>query len=96
MKAIFTRASRTSTIWGAVAFLTLALIGLINLTHADFYSGKSFHKAQLVWTVVGFVVAIGTFMPPSANAFLKSLTMQSRSVAVASIGTSSLSWRLTP
>ena len=42
------------------------------------------------------VVAIGTTSPVSAKTCLKSATIWSRSLAVASIGTRSLSWKLTP
>jgi hypothetical protein len=42
-------------------------------------------------SVKRFVVAIGTFSPVSASAFLKSLTIRSCSAGVAVIGTRSLS-----
>ena len=47
-------------------------------------------------SVKRFVVAIGTVMPVSSSAVRNSLTMRSRSCGVASIGTRSLSWKLTP
>ncbi len=42
------------------------------------------------------VVAIGTLSPVSARAFLKSLMIVARSEGVASMGTRSSSWKLTP
>ncbi|MNI73877.1 hypothetical protein D3C73_1299160 [compost metagenome] len=43
-----------------------------------------------------FVVTMGVFSPVSANAALKFFRMRSRSDAVASKGTRSLSWNVMP
>lgn len=52
-----------SGLWtGVVIFLALNLMGLVNLTHADSYSNETFHEAQLVWTMVGFSVAVFLMM----------------------------------
>ena len=48
-----------SGVWtGVIIFLALNLLGLVNLTHADTYSNDTFHDAQLVWTMIGFSVAV--------------------------------------
>ena len=43
---------------GVIVFLALTLLGLVNLTHADYYSGRDFHQTQLVYTLLGFCVAV--------------------------------------
>jgi rod shape determining protein RodA len=62
MSHLFTRAGRPTLFWGVAAFLVLTFVGLVNLTHADHYSAHTFHRAQLVWTLLGFSVAIGLMM----------------------------------
>jgi len=59
---VFTRAGRPTLSWGVAAFLVLTFVGLVNLTHADHYSAHTFHRAQLVWTLLGFAIAIGLML----------------------------------
>lgn len=60
MRSLSLRSQPLPTLWwGVGAFLLLTLLGLINLTHADYYSGRAHHRAQLVWTLVGFSTAVG-------------------------------------
>lgn len=46
---------------GVVAVIALTAVGLVNLASVDYYSGDSFHRAQLVWMLLGYVVAIIVF-----------------------------------
>ena len=43
--------------YGLLALVVLCVIGWFNLRSADFYSGDAFHRAQLVWFMVGVIVA---------------------------------------
>lgn len=46
---------------GVVSVIALTAVGLVNLASVDYYSGDSFHRAQLVWMLLGYVVAIIVF-----------------------------------
>jgi len=54
--------SQTPLFWGVLIFLSLTLLGLVNLTHADHYSGRSFHQTQIVHTLLGFCAAVGIML----------------------------------
>ena len=43
--------------YGLLALVVLCVIGWVNLRSADYYSGDTFHRAQLVWIMVGVIVA---------------------------------------
>lgn len=46
-------------VWNALAMVTLvviAVLSLLNLKNADFYTHDAFHEAQTVWFIVGFIV----------------------------------------
>ena len=45
--------------WLALAgFVVLAGVGLLNLRNADLYSEDEFHSAQVIWLLVGSIVAV--------------------------------------
>ena len=50
---------RSVQVWLALAgFVLLAGIGLVNLRNADLYSQDQYHYAQVIWLLVGGVIAI--------------------------------------
>ncbi len=48
----------TAIWWGLLAFLALNLMGLQNLQHADNYANCGVHENQLIWTILGFSIAM--------------------------------------
>ncbi len=51
---------RLRNILALFGFIMLALVSLINLRNADLYSAKQFHYAQIVWYLIGGVMAVLT------------------------------------
>jgi len=58
--------SRSSTppvgnaVWVAItSLLVLVVIGLMNLRNAALYASQSFHQTQVLWVVIGLVLAVG-------------------------------------
>lgn len=55
-KAVVSRPSR-SVFVALVALLVLVVAGLINLRNAALYASESFHETQVLWVVIGLVLA---------------------------------------
>ncbi len=47
----------TSVIVALVALLVLVVVGLMNLRNAAIYASESFHQTQVLWVVIGLVLA---------------------------------------
>ncbi|MBR59342.1 MAG: hypothetical protein CMH54_15165 [Myxococcales bacterium] len=58
MKRIVGQENTTAIWWGLLAFLALNLMGLQNLQHADNYANCGVHENQLIWTILGFSIAM--------------------------------------
>ena len=62
MSRFIRTASQTPLAAGVLIFLSLTLFGLVNLTHADYYSGRDSHQMQIIYTVVGFCAAVALML----------------------------------
>ena len=52
----FLRAIRANWAW-LLLLVALTAIGLVNLSSSDYYSGDQYHKTQLIWILLGTIVA---------------------------------------
>lgn len=52
----FLRAIRSNWLW-LLLLLGLSALGLVNLASSDYYSGDQFHKSQVIWMLLGTIVA---------------------------------------
>lgn len=42
---------------GILVVLALSAIGLVNLASSDYYSSDEYHKSQIIWMLLGYIVA---------------------------------------